>query len=86
MLGAIIGPNFVIGKDVKKLYLLLLCQTLKLIVCVRGTPWSHTGATQYHAQLGLPDKVRAIKGLVCYVEWQVSMKVIGTSAKCWSGP
>ncbi len=24
-------------------------------------PWSQT---QYHAQLGLPDKVRAIKGLV----------------------
>ncbi len=28
-------------------------------------PWSQkTGATHYHAQLGLPDKSRAIKGLV----------------------
>ncbi len=28
-------------------------------------PWPQTGATQYHAQLGLPkDKSRAIKGLV----------------------
>ena len=27
-------------------------------------PWPQTGATQYHAQLGLPDKGRAIKGLV----------------------
>ncbi len=27
-------------------------------------PWPKTGATQYHAQLGLPDKGRAIKGLV----------------------
>ena len=35
-------------------------------------PWPQTGATQYHAQLGLPDKGRAIKGLVvcnsCYLE------------------
>ncbi len=27
-------------------------------------PWPQTDATQYHAQLGLPDKGRAIKGLV----------------------
>ena len=27
-------------------------------------PWPKTDATQYHAQLGLPDKGRAIKGLV----------------------
>ena len=27
-------------------------------------PWPQTGATQYHAQLGLSDKDRAIKGLV----------------------
>ena len=25
-------------------------------------PWPHTGATQHQAQLGLPDKGRAIKG------------------------
>ncbi len=27
-------------------------------------PWPQTGATQYHALLGLPHKGRAIKGLV----------------------
>ena len=27
-------------------------------------PWTQTGATHYNAQLGLPDKGRAIKGLV----------------------
>ena len=27
-------------------------------------PWPQTGATHYHAQLGLADKGRAIKGLV----------------------
>ncbi len=32
----------------------------------RGMPWPQTGATQYHAQLGLIYKGRAIKGLdVC---------------------
>ncbi len=29
----------------------------------RGMPWPKTGSTQYHAQRGLPDKGRAIKGL-----------------------
>ena len=32
-------------------------------------PWPQTGATQYHAQLGLPDKGRAIKGLVVCNNW-----------------
>ena len=27
-------------------------------------PWPQISATQYHAQFGLPDKCRAIKGLV----------------------
>ena len=27
-------------------------------------PWPQTGATQYHAQLGISEKGRAIKGLV----------------------
>ena len=33
--------------------------------------WPQTGATQYHAQLGLPDKGRAIKGLVVYNNWDL---------------
>ena len=38
-------------------------------------PWPKTGANQYHAQFGLPDKGRAIKGLVvvCYIVWLGSM-------------
>ncbi len=39
-----------------------VCTILK--VQVRGMPWPHTGATKYHAQLGLPDKVRTIEGLI----------------------
>ena len=39
--------------------------------------WPQTGATHYHAQLGLPYKGRVIKGLVvCYVVWPGSMKGI----------
>ncbi len=34
-------------------------------------PWPKTGATQYHAQLGLPDKGRAIKGLVVVNSWDL---------------
>ena len=34
-------------------------------------PWHQTGATQYHAQLGLPDKGRAIKGLVVCNNWDL---------------
>ena len=40
-----------------------------------------TGSNHYHAQLGLPDKGRAIKGLVvCYLLW---LKMgLWTSAIC----
>ena len=34
-------------------------------------PWPQTGATQYHAQLGLPDKGRAIKGLLVCNNWDL---------------
>ena len=34
-------------------------------------PWPQTGATQYYAQLGLPDKGRAIKWLVVCNSWDL---------------
>ncbi len=34
-------------------------------------PWPKTGATQYHAQLGLPDIGRAIKGLAVCIGWDL---------------
>ncbi len=34
-------------------------------------PWPQTGATQYHAQLGLQDKGRAIKWLVVCNNWDL---------------
>ncbi len=38
---------------------------------IRGMPWTKTGATQYHEQLGLPEKGRAIKGLVVCNSWDL---------------
>ena len=34
-------------------------------------PWPQTGATQYHTQLGLPEKGHAIKGLVVCNDWDL---------------
>ena len=34
-------------------------------------PLTQTGATHYHAQLGLPDRGRAIKGLVVCNSWDL---------------
>ncbi len=34
-------------------------------------PWPKTGATHYHAQLGLPDKGRAIIVLVVCNSWDL---------------
>ena len=36
-------------------------------------PWPQTGATQYYAQLGLPDKGRASKGLVVCNNWDLEL-------------
>ena len=36
-------------------------------------PWPQTDATQYHAQLGLPDTGRAIKGLVVCNSWDLDL-------------
>ena len=34
-------------------------------------PWPQEGATQHHAQLGLPDKYLAIKGLIVCINWDL---------------
>ncbi len=36
-------------------------------------PWAQTGTTPYHAQIGLPDKGRAIKGLVVCIDWDLEL-------------
>ncbi len=56
------------------MHLRLLCQMGKMnsmSTRVGGMPWPKTGATQYHAQLGLPDKGRAIKGMVVCNNWDL---------------
>ncbi len=67
------------------MYLLLSCQTLDI-----DSRRECLGPKEAHAQIGLPNKSRSIKGLVvCYVVWLWSMiYVMGlwTSATCvvWS--
>ena len=48
-------------------------------------PWPQTGAAQYYAQLGLPDKDRAIKGLVVYNNWDLEPldHLIGLALGCY---
>ena len=61
------------------------------IVCVGGILWPHTGATQYlTAQLALPNKGHAIKGLIVRinVRGDVSLdmcKVRRSDPLLWSG-
>ncbi len=49
---------------------MLLCQ-MRDINRMSRMPWPKTGATQYHAQLGLPDKGRAIKEFVVCNSWDL---------------
>ena len=50
-------------------------------------PWPQTGATQYHAQLGLPDKGRAIKGFVVCNYWDLEpLDLLNGLALGWYQP
>ena len=51
---------------------MFLCQMCDINGTNRGgIPWPKTGATQYYAQLGFPDKGRAIKGLLVSNSWDL---------------
>ncbi len=65
-MGSILGPIRVISKSCT-----YCCynRCATLIVWVGEMSWHKTGATHYHAQLELPDKGRAIKGLVVWNSW-----------------
>ncbi len=63
-MGSILGPNRVIVKDVKSYTYCCYVRCATLILRVGEIPWPKTGATQYHAQLGLQNKGRAIKEFV----------------------
>ncbi len=60
VMGSILGPNRVIAKYVKSCIYCCYVRCATLIVWEEGMPWPKTGATQYHAQLGLQNKGRAI--------------------------
>ena len=63
------------------LYLLLLCQ-IRGINSMSRCLGPQRGATQYHAQLELPDKGLVIKGLVVCNDWES----IAFGPAKWSGP
>ena len=57
-----------LGPNVKNCAYCCYVRCVTFIARVGGMPWPQTGTTHYHAQFGLPDKGRAIKGLiVCYL-------------------
>ena len=53
------------------MYQLLLYLLRYIIVSVEGIQWTKIGAKNYHAELGLKDKGRSIKGLVVYNSWDL---------------
>ncbi len=73
VVGEVIGSNRVIAKDAKSCTYCCYVRCSTLIVKVGGMPWPQTGATQYHTQLGLPDKGRAMKVFVVCNEWDLEL-------------
>ncbi len=69
--GSLLDPNRIIAKDVKRFTYCCYVRCATFIVWVGEIPWSQTGTTHYHAQLRLPDKGRAIKGLVVCNSWDL---------------
>ncbi len=61
-----LDPNRVLTKNVNICSYFRYVRCATLIVSVGGMPWRNTGVTHHHAQLGLPHKGRAIKGLVVF--------------------
>ncbi len=71
VIGSMRGQSHDITKDVKSCTYCCYVRWTTLIVWVGGMPRPQTGATQYHEQLRLPDKGRAIKGLVVCNNWDL---------------
>ena len=71
VMGSILGSNCVIAKHVKSCTYCCYARCATLVIWEGGVPWPQTGATQYHTQLGLPYKGRAIKGLVVCNDWNL---------------
>ncbi len=69
VMGSILGPNRVIAKDVKSWTYCCYARCATLRVWVGGMPWLQTSVNNYHEQLGLKEKGRAIKRLVVCNNW-----------------
>ncbi len=71
VMGSMLLPNSIIPKDVKNCTYYCYARCATLLVLVGGMPWIQTGAIQYHAHIGLPDKGHAIKELVVCNNWDL---------------
>ncbi len=64
-MGSMLSQNHVIAKDVKT------TDATPINSISRGNALAPSGKTHYDAHVGLPDKVRAIKGLVVCNNWDL---------------
>ncbi len=67
---------------------MLLGQMRDINIMSRGMPWPQTGAPQYPAQLGIPDKGRATNGLVVCNYWDLEPLDLlnGQALGCYQPP
>ncbi len=73
-------PNRVITKDIQRCTFCFYDRWVTIKVLVGKMPWSQTGATHYHSQLGHPDK-----GLLyCWNLWRVFKVFKAQGAWVWS--
>ncbi len=70
-MGSMLGPNRFIAKDVKSSTFTAAMYMREINSMSRGNALAQNRRNQYHAQLGLPDKGRAIKGLVVCNSWDL---------------
>ncbi len=83
---SILGQKHVIAKDVKNVYLLLLCLMRDIKSMSGGMPWPKTGATQSHVQLGMltNDKnLQIIKMALLGYGWFAFIVDVGSSLGLW---
>ncbi len=100
VMGSIISANYVIAKDFKNCsYCFYVrsgtCQVSVIDNMSGGMPLPKKSTFQHHAQLGIPDNGRAIRGLVeCYLVWLGSIGLWTKAVHCkvhesgpllWSG-
>ncbi len=85
LMGSMLGQNRVIDKDIKNCTYYYYVRRAKSKVKEGRKPWTQSGTTQYHAQLGLPDNGRTIKGLIMCNSWDIEpLEFSNPTLKCFT--